>query len=36
MNEVTNMVPHYLIDAIKLRLNVPLRPFFDLSYVKYH
>ena len=36
INDVTNIVPDYLIDEIKLRLNVPLSPFFDLSVVKYH
>lgn len=36
INDVTNIVPDYLIDEIKLRLNVPLSPFLDLSVVKYH
>jgi len=36
INEVTNIVPHALMVAIKLRLNVPFNPFLDLSTVKYH
>lgn len=36
INEVTNIVPHYLIVAINPRLNVPFNPFLDLSQLKYH